>query len=134
MATIRTANGDVFEAGCEPIDVTSLHRPDTSWTFTDKRGHVHRWYTDGQPADDYRPTVSYDTPTLIWIKDGEEWWEDSDEPHDVGHTECRQCGERIEPGYTADTCRQFIAGLRWFTINDQPVSAEEFRRRYEALI
>lgn len=118
-----------FDYGCEMVDVTSMHRPDTSWLITDTHGHPHRWYVDGQPADGYRPDAKYETPTLVWIKDGEEYWEDSDEPHEVGHLECRECGEHIEPHYTADSCTAYVPGLRWYRIDGQHVSKEEFERR-----
>jgi hypothetical protein len=123
------AGRDIFETGCDLIDVTSLHRPDPRWRLVDAHGHEHRWYVDGKLAVSYRPEAHYETPTLVWIKDGEEYWEDDDEPHPVGHLECRECGERIEPGYTADDTTQQIPGLRWCRINGQLVSREEFDRR-----
>lgn len=129
--------GDVrFESGCDLVEVTSLHRPDTGWRVTDTQGHEHQWYVEGGGPDGshiaasrYSPSLPYITPTLIWVKDGEEYWEDDDEPHDVGHLECRQCGWTIKPRYTADDCVQMIPGLRWFRINGQPVSEAEFRAR-----
>ena len=123
---------DMFECGCEPIDVTSASRPDTSWRVVDAHGHVHEWYVDGTPATAYYPEANHETPTLVWVKDGEEYWEDDDEPHDVGHRECRQCGEHIEPRYTADTCQIYIAGPRWCKINGQLVTLEEFVLRVKA--
>ena len=118
-----------FECGQELVDVTSNHRPDTSWHFTDAQGHEHRWYVEGKPAATYHPEATHDTPTLVWVKDGVEYWEDDDEPHDVGHLECRQCGESIAPAYTADAWVQHIGGLRWYRIDGQLVSEDEFRRR-----
>lgn len=123
---------DVFDCGTDVVEVTRLHRPDTDWRFVDASGHEHRWYSNGVPAKYYSASDKYDTPTLIWVKDGEEYWDGDDEPHDVGHLECRQCGERVTPGYTADTSRQYVPGLRWFRINGENVSPEEFQRRYEA--
>lgn len=140
MSTIHHPSGDVFEVQCEPVEVTSLHRPDTSWVHADKAGHEHRWYVENDGPDGrhisaslYSPQHRYITPTLIWVKDGEEYWEDDDEPHDVGHLECKQCGEHIQPHYTADSNRQFMPGLRQCFINGEPVSLEEFQRRYEAI-
>lgn len=123
---------DTFDVEREQIDVTSCHRADPTWQFVDAQGHHHQWYVAGQPATSYRPEERYDTPTLIWVKDGEEYWDDSDEPHPIGHLECRQCGEHVSPGYTADTTRQFIPGLARYRINDEDVSPDEFQRRYEA--
>jgi len=48
----------------------------------------------------------------------------------VGHLECRQCGEHIAPGYTADSNRVYIPGLKWCRINGQSVTPEEFERRW----
>ena len=127
-----TIGGDSFSAGCDMMEVTSIHRPDTSWRVIDAQGHEHRWYIGGLlgvPALSYSPSTRYDTPTLIWVKDGEEYWEDDDVPHDVGHLECRQCGEHVNPGYRADDTHQYIPGLRWYRINGTHVSQEEFERR-----
>lgn len=132
MEKVISRDIDVFETGCDLIDVTSIHRPDTSWYFSDEHGHEHRWHVDGKPAVSYNPSARYDTPTLVWVKDGEDYWEDDDEPHDVGHLECRQCGEHANPGYTADGTEQHIPGPRWYRINGASVSPEEFQQRYEA--
>jgi hypothetical protein len=122
---------DRFEAGQDPIDVTSMHRPDTGWVMVDAHGHEHRWHVDGRPAVSYSPSATYDVPTLVYVKDGEETDEDG-ETYEVGHLECRACGEHVRPGYTADTIRQYIPGLRWYRINGQSVSPEEFERRLTA--
>ncbi len=134
--TILKRGDDVFSSGCDLIEATSLHRPDTAWVVVDTHGHAHRWCvmdesvgTPIKPAYHYRPDVKLGVPTLVWVKDGEEYWEDDDEPHDVGHLECRQCGEHIKPGYTADTNRQYVPGLRWFCINGESVSKDEFELR-----
>lgn len=126
------AGQDVFEMTCDLIDATSLSRPDTAWCFIDAAGHEHRWHVGDLPATSYNPSGTYHVPSLVWVKDGEEWFEYDDEPHDVGHYECRLCGEHIEPRYRADDTRQQIAGLRHYSINGESVSEEEFRRRWEA--
>jgi hypothetical protein len=118
-----------FACEYDRIEVTALHRPDETWRHVDAQGHEHRWYTNGQPVTRYDPNAEHTTPTLVWVKDGEEWYEDDDEPHDVGHTECRICGEHIQPGYTSDKARQFIRGIGHFYIDDEPVPEDEFRRR-----
>lgn len=122
---------DVFESGCEMLEASRLHRPDTDWRVTDAHGHEHRWYANGRPADRYVATDQYDTRTLQWIKDGVRFDEDG-EPHDVGHLECRACGEHIEPGYTSDTTVQYVPGVRWFRINGASVSQEDFFSRLPA--
>lgn len=129
-------NGDVFEAHCELMDVTSMHRPDTSWRFVDAQGHEHRWHVESSepnvttaPAVSYNPSAKYITPTLIWVKDGEEFWEDDDEPHEVGHLECKQCGQHVSPHHIADSTVQYIPGLRHYRINGVTVSEEEFKTK-----
>jgi len=122
---------DVFEAGADMIEVTSQHRPDTNWRVVDAQGHEHRWYVDGKPAVSYNPSAKHETPTLVDVHDGWGYWEDG-ERYAIHHYECRQCGEHIEPRYTADTNRQYIPGLRWCRINGESVSKEEFERRWSA--
>ncbi|MCR4375619.1 MAG: hypothetical protein NUW22_12300 [Acidobacteria bacterium] len=131
MSVVRTQARRTFETFCDVVEVTSIRRPDTSWRKVDQLGHSHCWYTDGAPADSYRPDHCYVTPSLVWVKDGETFYEDDDEPHDVGHLECRECGEKIEPGYTADTMSQHIPGMRRFRIDGVSVSEEEFRRQWD---
>lgn len=130
MTTMRTGDGRTFEHGQDIVDVTSLHRPDTQWSLVDKQGHKHEWYDDGKRANQYNPSAHYDTPSLIWVKDGEEYYEGDNEPHDVGHYECQKCGEPVERGYTADTFKQYIAVMQWYRINGEWVSPEEFQREY----
>ena len=131
--TVHTKSGDVFESHCDLIDVTSMRRPDPTWVFVDALGHEHRWYVerDGQThvaMPTYDPQRTYKTPTLIYVKDGESCYEDG-EPYEYGHLECASCGEHVQPRHTADTQRQYIPGLRYYTINGEPVSPEEFKRR-----
>lgn len=125
-----TDNLTDFRIERDLMEVTSLRRPDVRWRFVDAQGHEHRWYLEGAPATYYAATCHYDTPTLIWVKDGEEYWEDDDEPHDVGHLECKQCGEPVKPGYTADDHKQYVPGLLRCYINGVSVSKEEYERRW----
>jgi hypothetical protein len=118
----------VFESGCELVEVTSTHRPDTSWRFVDAQGHEHRWYAKGAPAESYSPSGRYEVPTLVWVKDDVGYFEDG-EPYDIGHHECVQCGEHVEPRSTADSVQQFVPGLRWYRINGRSVTKDEFERR-----
>jgi hypothetical protein len=121
-------NGDVFEIESEPIDVTSISRPDPSWLFIDAAGHEHRWWTDGAPATDYRPEKRYEVPSLRWVIDETGIDEDGYE-YTLGHHECVQCAEHVLPRTMADTTTQYIPGLRRYRINGESVSREEFERR-----
>lgn len=129
VSAIIAPNGDEFELRRDLIEVTSISRPDTSWLYHDAHGHEHRWYLNGKPAESYSPQQQYETPTLIWIKDGEEWWEDSDEPHPVGHTECRVCGEHIEPQRKPDDTQMYVPGMTYYRINGRSVDHDEFYAR-----
>lgn len=97
------------------IEVTSLYRPDERWTRTDVAGHVHQWFQNGKPLSEqiWDPSADYRVPSVVWVRDPDEY--DSDgEPYTVGHFECKECHERIELGYRADTEQRFIAGLARF--------------------
>lgn len=131
------AGDDVFESGCELMDVTSLSRPDPRWVHVDTHGHEHRWVNRaGVPATSYSPSESYDVPTLVRISDGVESFDDGDgyidEIH-VWHDECRLCGDRVDRGTTADTTTQYIPGMRWCRINGQGVTKQEFEARLKAI-
>jgi hypothetical protein len=125
--TAVTASGTTFETGCDLIDATSSHRPDTDWRIVDGAGHEHRWFFGDKPATEYNPSARYSVPSLKWVVDGVAYWEDG-EPYDVGHHECRVCREHIEPGYTADAYTQYVPGLRWCRINGESVTREQFER------
>lgn len=127
MATIR-AGDDVFESYCDLVEVTSSHRPDTSWRFVDASGHEHRWFADGKPAEQYRPIAKHDVPSTVSVFDGWGYWEDG-ERYAITHLECSQCGARVEPGYRPDDTTQYIQGLRHFTVNGERVTREQFEAR-----
>jgi hypothetical protein len=130
MSTLHFSDGDTFQIVADPVEVTSLRRPDPSWRFTDAAGHEHRWYADGQPADGYQPTKRYTVPSIVRVEDEPA----SDDYPAISHDECLLCRARVKPGYTADTHAQFIPGIRRCYINGQPVSEDEFKARAEAAI
>lgn len=118
----------VLECHRDMIDVTSNHRPDIAWIFTDSNGHVHRWYDDNdKPSTVYRPIVSYSVPSIKWVKDGIGYYPDGSE-YEIGHYECILCGETVDPGYTADTVTQYVPGLTHYLVNGQAVSRDEFMK------
>jgi hypothetical protein len=115
-----------FTVECEPFDVTSNWRPDTSWLFRDAAGHEHRWWTNGAPATDYNPQLSYDVPTLRRVID-EQWIDEDGSEREAAHLECVKCSEHVQPGHMSDPWRQFIPGLKRFYIDDEPVTEDEMR-------
>jgi hypothetical protein len=128
---LNAINGDVFEAHCEPIEVTRLSRPDTAWRFIDAHGHEHRWHVGETPAGAYSPSEQYEVPSILWVH--EKWgsYEDGSR-YSIGHHECRACGDRVTPRHTSDTTRQYIPGPRSYFINGEPVSQDEFEARWKA--
>ena len=120
-----TANGRTFRSERDMINVTSINRPDPSWRFTDANGHLHQWYVNGQPATEYRLIGTYTVPTVYWIVDVPA----TDEYPEMGHHECILCNQRVRPGSCADAYEQFIPGMRYYYIDDMPVSEQEFRRQ-----
>lgn len=128
MAKIVADNGDVFEKHQEFMDATSIHRPDTSWRFTDSHGHVHQWYVGDIPAGTYSPVTQYITPTIEFIKTGTSCFEDG-EPYDIGYYACKECGDTVNAGFTADSYTQYVPGLTHYSINGRSVKLDEFMRR-----
>jgi len=128
MSAIQSKTGDTFSIVRDMIEVTSMHRPDTGWTCIDLEGHTHCWFVDGEPAVFYHPGRRYELPTLKWVVDGHWYSEDGDE-HETGHHECKDCGEKVEPGYCADAHSQYVPGLTRHYVNDRPVSRAEFLAR-----
>lgn len=132
MSTVTDNDGREFRMECDPIEVTSNHRPDERWQHTDLAGHTHQWeWPSGKRL--YSPTQQATLPTLHWVKTGVRYDEDGEE-YEVGEYRCLQCQAVVEPRFTADRCRQYIPGLRRCYINDQPVSHEEFERAVKEAI
>jgi hypothetical protein len=127
-ATVHAPNGQTFEAYCDLIDVTSLHRMDPAWRFVDAAGHVHVWYDaeTNQPATKYDPTCRYVVPTIEWVIDGYDYEDGDDEGVPYGHHECSECRERVVPGYRPDDHVQQIAGLMHYLVDGHHVSKSEF--------
>lgn len=114
-----------YRVESEPFDVTSLSRPDPQWVHVDAHGHEHRWYLNGQPASSYSPSARYELPTLVVVREptvidewGDEWT--------PSHYECVVCRVTVNPGTTADTCRQFVPGLRSYFLDDARVDEPTF--------
>lgn len=71
----------------DQIDVSTAYtsRPDKSWRYVDKAGHVHEWAAGGYAI-------------LAWVVGRPTWCGDCGEWHEGdGRYECILCGEVIEP-------------------------------------
>lgn len=62
------------------------HVPNPQWSHTDAAGHVHRF--EGNLI-----------PTVEWVVTATFWCPDCREDHDEGEYRCRECGQRVDPGY-----------------------------------
>ena len=84
----------------EQIEITSYSpRPDRSWRYTDKAGHVHHWEDGGYP-------------TLRWVSEMN-WCHECQDEHDTGFYECPLCFEHVTPGQTGPSpWREFVPGMR----------------------
>lgn len=89
--------------------------PDPDWSFTDAKGHQHRYVED-------------EWPTLKWVVDRTYWCEDCRDEHQEGHWECAQCGEHIKPGMVKRPPEVKLIPLpaRYF-VNGREVSEDEAR-------
>jgi len=105
----------------EPIGVTSNHRPDIGWRFTDRAGHEHRWWDKKGPAESYRPTERYSVPSIDWIQTATA----TDDYPEQGYYVCRECPDRVRPGYCPDSISQFIPGPARYYVNDREATKEE---------
>jgi hypothetical protein len=110
----------------DPIEVTSMHRPDPTWAHTDAAGHVHGFY----PPGDYRPQLSYTLPTLKQVVDVEGVYDEEGDMLEppIWHWACVECDETIRPRYVADEYRQYIAGLKHYAVDGETVPFDEFKR------
>lgn len=109
------------------IDVTSNHRPDTNWTFTDSHGHIHCWhyFSDGKVATSYKPDREYFIPSIEWVKTGVDFYEDGSQFF-TGHYQCIKCHDVVIPKYTSDTVQRYVAGMTHYLCDGKRVSPEEF--------
>lgn len=122
--------GDRFLVESTPIEVTSLSRPDSSWSHVDAHGHKHQWHVDltpkgTLPAAHYDPRRRYSLPTLRRVVTTQ----GGDDYPDIYHYECLECGDHVEPGSRPDDTSQYITGFQRYYINDEPVSREYFEQR-----
>lgn len=119
------AGGRTFEIHQDLHEVTAMHRPDETWIFVDAQGHEHFWVFDGVRGP-YSVNANASVPSVVFVKTGEEYWEDDDEPHAVGYEACVQCGEKVVPRFCADQYTQYVRGLKRYRVDGESVSREAF--------
>lgn len=107
----QLANGQFPEihVARHAIGVTPGDERDPEWRYVDKKGHVHQY------------TASGDVTSVKWIQEAPA----TDEYPELGHYECKRCGEVVLPGRHIVTTRQYIAGLVECTVNGESVTQEE---------
>lgn len=114
-------DGHELEIIRESVDVTSMFamKPDQEWEETDAAGHRH-YRSETETGGPY--------PTLQWRPDMIHC-SDCHEEEDHGYLVCRECGERVQPGFVPDPGPHVIPGLVSYWIDGEPVSkqaAEDF--------
>lgn len=127
-STFHSRTGRTFTIGSDRIEVTGLRRPDEGWVYVDPAGHEHRWQftLNGVVLNRYDPRANATVPTVRRVVDGLGYWEDG-ESYEISHDECAQCGALVEPRSKADDTRRFIQGLRYYSIDGEPVSEDAFK-------
>src|SRR5688572_13871401 len=122
VALIRPSQGrrPIISLTRDQLDVTSLHRPDLSWRFTDHSGHEHMWWDRDGPAEKYTPTQGYLVPTITWLQTSPA----TDDYPEVGYYICTECGDKVHPGYCSDSISQFIPGPTHFYVDGLEVKRE----------
>ena len=91
----------------------SWSAPNPGWCFADKAGHEHRWAGNDE--------IGWELPTLRLVVESEA----TDDYPAVAHYECKQCGQRVEPG-TGER-RYYIPTTKRYYINGEPATEEEAR-------
>lgn len=91
------------------FEVTTWQRPNETWQFKDAAGHIHQWEWTSRKRV-YNPMERATLPTCTKIDDPPEFI-DGDEVA-CYHYACNLCGERLLPGYCADTQRMFVRGVK----------------------
>lgn len=106
----------------EQVRVDTIHRlrvPDEKWTFVDKKGHGHFW--KGKKV-----------PTCKYVQVGTQWVGDEYEADEIPIMEwqCKECGQKIEPGYRDEVQPTHIPGPTWVTVvideNEYIVTPEQY--------
>jgi DNA-directed RNA polymerase subunit RPC12/RpoP len=87
------------------IEVTQAMRPDPNWFYMDRALHSHQW-SNSFNLPSLKEVI--DIPAAMGFDEDGEF----EEIPAYTHYECKECGERIEPGYKSDETTQYIAGLQ----------------------
>lgn len=83
-----------------PVEALFARKPDHNWKFVDGEGHLHAW-------------VKNELPTLEWMVDVPEC---GDYP-EIGHYECKQCREEVEPKTVSDCTRRHVPGYTEYALH-----------------
>lgn len=115
--------GRNFSVNTEMIDITSMtdsYKMDPTWSWTDPAGHEHQ-------------TSSVDETTQLWVVSSY-WCQDCGEEHYEYDRFCTLCVAKVEVPMVLDVqagTPQRIPGMTSYTIDDQPVDEETYRRELE---
>jgi hypothetical protein len=113
--SLTTGVWPMFSVSIEREDIAvdvmrSITVPDEKWTFVDKKGHGHFWKLFSK-----KPSI---IPTCEYVQVGTEWVGDEYEAEEIPIMEwhCKECSERIQPGYRQEQPPTHVPGPTWVTI------------------
>jgi hypothetical protein len=105
------------------IDATPMIEVDPDWVHVDGHGHTHRWMAGPDPLVPLlRPQRQTPVlPTLIRVLgDGDPWDEEREDGWRASHHECRICGDVVTPASRAFIGRNYIPGVKHWSVEVQP--------------
>lgn len=109
----------------EWIDVTPMTEVDPDWIHIDSHGHAHRWMAGPDPLVPLLRTQRQTPvlPTLIRVPDDEgHWCEECEGDWQPSRYECRICGDVVAPASRAFVGRNYIPGIKHWSVEVQTTS------------
>jgi hypothetical protein len=109
----------------EWIDATPMTEVDPNWVHVDGHSHTHRWMAGPDPLVPLlRPQRQTPVlPTLIRVPDYEDHWcEECEGDWQPSHYECRICGDVVAPASRAFIGRNYIPGIKHWSVEVHPTS------------
>ena len=113
-----------IEIESNPIDVTPISEPDPNWVQVCGCGIEHRHHSDDPNFISSPGMCESGLPTLIWVVESV----GIEDYPEIGHYECRGCGEYVRPGSKRPEFTYHIPGRRTIRINGEEVAEEELQR------
>lgn len=105
----------VLTVEVEAIEVTTLTKPDPSWSTVDRAGHFH---ATAPVQERGLRRVEYPTLDVRSVHHDCAGCEDDEEceGYDVSEYACRICGETVSPGVLANMFREMAPGRTYWSV------------------